>query len=92
MAIASRTKDSTARTKDSTATTLIHHSDRGTRYCISQHVSKLTEACISISMTDNGDPYENALAERVNGILKVDFKLNRLFKSHAEALLAPGVQ
>jgi len=39
-------------------------------------------------MTDNGDPYENAMAERVNGILKADFRLNRVFKSHAEALLA----
>ena len=39
-------------------------------------------------MTDNGDPYENAIEERVNGILKVDFELNRLFKSRNEALIA----
>ena len=75
------------RTKESSETSLIHHSDRGSQYCSFQYVSKLREAGISISMTDNGDPYENAMAERVNGILKVDFKLNRLFKSRAEALI-----
>jgi len=67
---------------------LIHHSDRGSQYCSFQYVNKLREASILISMTDNGDPYENAMAERVNGILKADFKLNRVFRSHAEALLA----
>jgi putative transposase len=81
MAIASRTKEGATNP-------LIHHSDRGSQYCSFQYVSKLRESGVSISMTDNGDPYENAMAERVNGILKVDFKLNRLFKSHAEALLA----
>ena len=39
-------------------------------------------------MTENGDPYENAIAERVNGILKADFRLDRVFRSHAEALIA----
>ena len=67
---------------------LVHHSDRGTQYCSFQYVNKLRHAGIMISMTDNGDPYENAMAERVNGILKADFRLNRVFKSHAEALLA----
>lgn len=67
---------------------LIHHSDRGSQYCSFEYVKKLKAAKIGISMTDNGDPYENAMAERVNGILKADFRLNRVFKSHAEALLA----
>jgi len=67
---------------------LIHHSDRGSQYCSFEYVKTLKEARIAISMTDNGDPYENAMAERVNGILKVDFQLNKAFKSHAEALLA----
>jgi transposase InsO family protein len=67
---------------------LIHHSDRGSQYCSFQYVNRLRTAGILISMTDNGDPYENAMAERVNGILKTDFRLNRVFKSHAEALLA----
>jgi putative transposase len=54
---------------------LIHHSDRGSQYCCKQYVDVLTEAGIAISMTENGDPYENALAERVNGIIKGEFNL-----------------
>lgn len=75
------------RTKCMSQIKLIHHSDRGSQYCSFQYVSKLKEEGIAISMTENGDPYENAMAERVNGILKADFKLNRIFKSHAEALI-----
>lgn len=54
---------------------LIHHSDRGVQYCCKEYVQLLTEAAIEISMTENGDPYENALAERINGILKTEFRL-----------------
>jgi transposase InsO family protein len=54
---------------------LIHHSDRGTQYCCKQYVEVLTAAGIDISMTEKGDPYENALAERINGILKGEFNL-----------------
>ena len=54
---------------------LIHHSDRGAQYCCKQYVDVLTEAGIAISMTENGDPYENALAERINGIIKGEFNL-----------------
>jgi putative transposase len=54
---------------------LIHHSDRGSQYCSAAYTSLLTENGIAISMTENGDPYENALAERVNGILKGEFNL-----------------
>jgi transposase InsO family protein len=57
------------------ATKLIHHSDRGTQYCCSSYVGLLTDHAIGISMTENGDPYENALAERVNGIIKDEFNL-----------------
>nr|WP_121273958.1 IS3 family transposase [Pedobacter schmidteae] len=49
---------------------LIHHSDRGVQYCCKEYVKMLKDNNIRISMTENGDPYENALAERVNGILK----------------------
>lgn len=49
---------------------LIHHSDRGVQYCCDAYVKKLTDKNIKISMTENGDPLENAIAERVNGILK----------------------
>jgi putative transposase len=54
---------------------LIHHSDRGSQYCCSQYVTVLQQNNIGISMTDNGDPYENALAERINGIIKSEFNL-----------------
>ena len=49
---------------------LIHHSDRGVQYCCDAYVKLLTDEKIKISMTENGDPLENAIAERVNGILK----------------------
>ena len=54
---------------------LIHHSDRGSQYCSKSYVELLQEGNIAISMTQNGDPYENALAERVNGILKNEFNM-----------------
>ena len=54
---------------------LIHHSDRGSQYCSQQYVNLLLENNIAISMTENGDPYENALAERMNGIIKTEFNL-----------------
>lgn len=65
---------------------LIHHSDRGTQYCSSDYVSLLESEGIAISMTEKGDPYENSEAERVNGILKDDFELDRHFSTHREAL------
>lgn len=55
---------------------LIHHSDRGSQYCSHQYVGLLNSHSIGISMTENGDPYENALAERVNGIIKTEFNLH----------------
>jgi len=56
-------------------TTLIHHSDRGSQYCCKEYIDALQSAQISISMTEQGDPYENALAERMNGIIKSEFEL-----------------
>ena len=55
---------------------IIHHSDRGSQYCSHQYVSLLHQNHIGISMTQNGDPYENALAERINGIIKTEFNLH----------------
>lgn len=49
---------------------VIHHSDRGVQYCSIAYVQLLQQHHAHISMTNNGDPYENAIAERVNGILK----------------------
>lgn len=54
---------------------LIHHSDRGVQYCCKGYVDLLNTSNIAISMTENGDPYENAIAERMNGILKKEFNL-----------------
>ncbi|MDR1667814.1 MAG: IS3 family transposase [Bacteroidales bacterium] len=52
---------------------LIHHSDRGSQYCCRDYVNMLHRRNIRISMTENGDPLENAVAERVNGILKTEW-------------------
>lgn len=52
---------------------LIHHSDRGIQYCSQNYVKLLQDNKIQISMTENGDPLENALAERVNGIIKEEY-------------------
>ena len=52
---------------------LIHHSDRGVQYCSQKYVDLLQKNGIAISMTENGDPLENAVAERLNGILKQEY-------------------
>jgi putative transposase len=52
---------------------LIHHSDRGIQYCSSDYVKLLQDNGIEISMTENGDPLENAIAERINGIVKDEY-------------------
>lgn len=64
---------------------LIHHSDRGSQYCCHQYTGLLQENGISISMTEKGDPYENAIAERINGILKSEFRLDDEFTNFEEA-------
>lgn len=55
---------------------LIHHSDRGVQYCSKNYVALLNANHCQISMTQSGDPLENALAERVNGILKEEYLLS----------------
>jgi putative transposase len=60
---------------------LIHHSDRGKQYCCDAYVNMLMEKKTIISMTEKGDPYENALAERVNRTLKEEFLLDQGFDS-----------
>lgn len=61
-------------------TIVIHHSDRGMQYCSTEYVELLQQHHAMISMTENGDPYENAIAERVNGILKEEL-LSRYYDS-----------
>jgi transposase InsO family protein len=65
---------------------LTHHSDRGTQYCSNSYIKLLKEHHIQISMATQGDPYENALAERVNRILKEEFHLNALLINFEKAL------
>ncbi len=55
---------------------LIHHSDRGVQYCSYEYQTILTKNKIRCSMTESYDPYQNAVAERVNGILKQEFLLD----------------
>lgn len=52
---------------------LIHHSDRGVQYASFPYISYLKKRNIEVSMTQSGDPKDNAIAERVNGILKMEF-------------------
>ena len=72
---------------------LIHHSDRGAQYCANLYVELLKKKQIRISMTQNGDPLENAIAERVNGIIKEEYLLNYQCNNikDAEKLLAKAV-
>ena len=56
---------------------LIHHSDRGIQYCSKEYTWLLKKKKAVISMTENSDPYENAIAERVNGILKTELLKKR---------------
>ena len=58
---------------------LIHHSDRGVQYCSHQYTGELLRRNIKISMTEDNHCYENAIAERVNGILKDEFYLDQTF-------------
>jgi transposase InsO family protein len=53
--------------------TLTHHSDRGVQYCSHDYVKLLKDKQVNISMTENGDPLENAIAERINGIIKGEY-------------------
>ena len=58
---------------------LIHHSDRGLQYCSDQYQKMLIKNHIQCSMTQNSDPYENAIAERINGILKQEFNIDKFY-------------
>lgn len=63
---------------------LIHHSDRGVQYCCDDYIKKLNDNGVKISMTEKGDPLENAIAERVNGILKQEL-LEEVFSDYLTA-------
>ncbi|MBE9550813.1 MAG: IS3 family transposase [Proteobacteria bacterium] len=63
----------------------IHHSDRGTQYCCNEYIKCLKKRELGISMTEENHCYENAQAERVNGILKGEYLLGRTFLTKAQA-------
>lgn len=63
----------------------IHHSDRGCQYCCHAYVERLQAVGLPISMTETMHCYENAMAERVNGILKQEYELDHTFRTKAQA-------
>lgn len=72
----------------------VHHSDRGGQYCSYEYVRILKKRGMEISMTNNGDPLENAVAERVNGIIKGEylFQYNVSTLKEAKKILAEAVR
>lgn len=70
----------------------IHHSDRGIQYCSAEYVNTLVTAGIKISMTESGDPLENAIAERINGIIKNEYLVHYKLKTiHQVRQLLPAI-
>lgn len=67
---------------------LIHHSDRGFQYCSKAYTDLLKKSGIKSSMGEAGNCYDNAIAERVNGILKNEYLLDSTFKNLKEAYAA----
>jgi putative transposase len=63
----------------------IHHTDRGSQYCSHEYVNRAQAAGLSLSMTEQDHCAENALAERMNGILKSEYGLGGRFKTKADA-------
>ena len=63
----------------------VHHSDRGSQYCCHEYVKRLEQRGLAISMTETDHCAENALAERMNGILKQEYGLGQCLRSKAQA-------
>jgi transposase InsO family protein len=66
----------------------VHHSDRGCQFCCHLYVERLQERGLPVSMTEVLHCYENALAERVNGIIKQEYELDRTFRTKEQAIAA----
>ena len=66
----------------------VHHSDRGCQFCCHLYVERLQEWGLLVSMTEVLHCYENALAERVNGIIKQEYELDRTFRTKEQAIVA----
>ncbi|MCI0447775.1 IS3 family transposase [bacterium] len=71
--------------KDTPGEGLIHHSDRGVQYCADDYIALLQNHGARISMGEAGNPYENAVAERLNGILKDEYFLDATFTDFVQA-------
>lgn len=73
---------------------IIHHSDRGIQYCCPDYSEYAENKCFVLSTTQQYDPYENAIAERINGILKYEFGLKNTIKSVeiAQKMVAEAVE
>ena len=67
---------------------LIHHSDRGVQYACFDYTEKLRKAGVKISMTESGNPKDNAIAERINGIIKDELLKDKYFYSIEEISIA----
>ena len=63
----------------------IHHSDRGLQYCSKEYEQLASQHNICLSMTENGDPYENALAERMNRTIKEEFGMDKMLSTRQQA-------
>jgi putative transposase len=63
----------------------IHHSDRGLQYCSTEYSLLASQYNIRLSMTENSDPYENALAERMNRTIKEEFIIDKVLKDKLQA-------
>lgn len=75
-----------AKQKQNKLLSTIHHSDRGLQYCSKEYASITNQNNMRLSMTENSDPYENALAERMNRTIKEEFGMNRTLKSRSQAI------
>ena len=73
---------------------IIHHSDRGIQYCCPDYSEFAENKGFKLSTTQQYDPYENAIAERINGILKYEFGLKNTIKSLeiAQAIIKEAVE
>jgi len=76
--------------RDHRETSLIHHSDRGIQYCSDTYTGLLRRNGIQISMSAPGNPYENAVAERVNGIIKTEYCIEGRFRTIGQVRHAIG--
>ena len=75
-------------------TNIIHHSDRGIQYCCPDYSQFAENKGFFLSTTQQYDPYENAIAERINGILKYEFGLKNTIKTLeiAQKMLSEAVK